>query len=294
MSASMEVLGIGGHEKLAEDIFTKIKNRELTIVEVTKAQYDELTPEQKADPTKLYLVPGSGTYPKFREISMADYEALTTEEKNDPSTIYLTPGDGTYFRVIDLTQSEYDELTEDEKTNPNNLYLISDDTEYITTAGGEINGNLDVSGTLSTRTLDLTDARGSATMELNGSEADIILGTGEKWDGITPRLKVAMKAQHYNVLKTGVDLMSYIGGTTYTFPADGYLYMKAKYGEEYVQARLYGANENYIMVGACSNTNANGYFSMFVRKGMRLNSVTYSSSASDHECYFVEFIETEE
>lgn len=126
MPASYEVLGPGGHEKFAEDIFTKIKNRELTIAEVTKEAYDALTPEQKADPTKLYLVPGSGSYLKFKEISAADYDALTPEEKNDPSTVYLTPGDGTYFRVIDLTQEEYDALSEDEKANPNNLYLVTD------------------------------------------------------------------------------------------------------------------------------------------------------------------------
>lgn len=98
----------------------------LQVVELTQRQYDNLTPEEKADPTKIYAVPGDGNYLKFLEISASDYEALTEEEKLDPYTVYLTPGIGTYFRVIDIDQEDYDNLSQEEKINPNNLYLISD------------------------------------------------------------------------------------------------------------------------------------------------------------------------
>ena len=157
MAASMETLGIGGHEYLAEKIFEKVKGlpKDLELVELTKNEYDALTPAQKADPTKLYLVPGAGKYLKFQEISAEDYEALSQEAKMDPYTVYMTPGDGTYFRVIDITQEEYDALPEGEKTNPNNLYLIpGDDVEYLTktvadTLYAGINDIPDVSGLLS-------------------------------------------------------------------------------------------------------------------------------------------------
>lgn len=157
MAASMETLGIGGHEYFAEKIFEKVKGlpKDLELVELTKNEYDALTPEQKADPTKLYLVPGDGKYLKFQEISAADYEALSQEAKMDPYTVYMTPGDGTYFRVIDITQEEYDALTPEEKANPNNLYLIpGDDVEYLTktvadTLYAGINDIPDVSGLLS-------------------------------------------------------------------------------------------------------------------------------------------------
>lgn len=157
MAASMETLGIGGHEYFAEKIFEKVKGlpKDLELVELTKNEYDALTPEQKADPTKLYLVPGDGKYLKFQEISAADYEALSQEEKMDPYTVYMTPGDGTYFRVIDISQEEYDALSEAEKTNPNNLYLIpGEDAEYLTKTEADtlyagINDIPDVSGLLS-------------------------------------------------------------------------------------------------------------------------------------------------
>ena len=157
MAARMETMGIGGHEYLAEKIFEKVKGlpKDLEMVELTKNEYDALTPAQKADPTKLYLVPGAGKYLKFQEISAEDYEALSQEEKMDPYTVYMTPGDGTYFRVIDITQEEYDALPEGEKTNPNNLYLIpGDDVEYLTKSVADtlyagINDIPDVSGLLS-------------------------------------------------------------------------------------------------------------------------------------------------
>lgn len=157
MAASMETLGIGGHEYFAEKIFEKVKGLPsgVQMVELTKNEYDALTPEQKADPTKLYLVPGDGKYLKFQEISAADYEALSQEEKMDPYTVYMTPGDGTYFRVIDISQEDYDALPEAEKTNPNNLYLIpGDDAEYLTKTEADtlyagVNDIPDVSGLLS-------------------------------------------------------------------------------------------------------------------------------------------------
>ena len=156
MAASMETLGIGGHEYFAEKIFEKVKALpNLKLVELTKNEYDALTPTQKADPTKLYLVPGDGKYLKFQEISAADYEALSQEAKMDPYTVYMTPGDGTYFRVIDISQEDYDALSSEEKANPNNLYLIpGDDVEYLTktvadTLYAGINDIPDVSGLLS-------------------------------------------------------------------------------------------------------------------------------------------------
>ena len=134
MAANMETLGIGGHELFAEKIFEKIKDLPsgVQMVELTKQEYDALTPEQKADPTKLYVVPGDGSYLKFREISSADYDALTDEEKMDPTTVYLTPGTGTYFQVIDISQEDYDALSEEEKTDPQKLYLIPGDDNYLT------------------------------------------------------------------------------------------------------------------------------------------------------------------
>lgn len=158
MSESMEVLGIGGHEAFAESMFMKLKDimgtSDLEIVELTKQQYDALTPQEKADPNKLYLVDGDGSYLKFVEISAEEYEALTDEEKYDPSVVYMTPGTGTYFRVIDISQEDYDELTEEEKLNPNNLYLIQDDTEYLTTtdAASTYLSKTDASSTYGTKT----------------------------------------------------------------------------------------------------------------------------------------------
>lgn len=69
---------------------------DIDIVELTQEEYDELTPEEKADPTKMYCVPGNGSF----------------------------------FKVIDITQAEYDDLSIAEKQNPQNLYLIDDEVEY--------------------------------------------------------------------------------------------------------------------------------------------------------------------
>ena len=99
MPASMESLPIGGHEKFAEEIFGKVKD--LGHVEVI-------------------------------QLSQAEYDALSTAEKNDPTKIYCVPGNGSFFKVIDITQAEYDELSTAEKQNPQNLYLIEDETEYLT------------------------------------------------------------------------------------------------------------------------------------------------------------------
>lgn len=127
MAASMETLGIGGHEHFAEKIFEKVAGLpKLQTVELTQSEYDQLTPEQKSDPNKLYMVEGSGNYLKFQEISAEDYENLTNEQKMDPYTVYMVPGDGTYFRVIDISQEDYDDLPPEEQANPNNLYLIDD------------------------------------------------------------------------------------------------------------------------------------------------------------------------
>ena len=99
MPASMESLPIGGHEKFAEEIFGKVKD--LGHVEVI-------------------------------QLSQAEYDALSTAEKNDPTKMYCVPGNGSFFKVIDITQDEYDELSTAEKQNPQNLYLIEDETEYLT------------------------------------------------------------------------------------------------------------------------------------------------------------------
>lgn len=67
-----------------------------------------------------------------------------------------------------------------------------------------------------------------------------------------------------NDIGTTVDLESYSGSTFYTFPADGYIS-----GATNSTCHLYGSteNSNYISVAAGNSV-------IFVRKGMRVNTVT--------------------
>ena len=64
------------------------------------------------------------------ELTQAEYDALTQQEKEDPTKIYMVSGNGSFFKVIDITQAEYDDLSITEKQNPQNLYLIDDEVEY--------------------------------------------------------------------------------------------------------------------------------------------------------------------
>ena len=69
---------------------------------------------------------GSGGDAEFVEISWDDYQELTTEEKNDPTKEYFVPDyptTGGNFDIVELSEAEYNALTPEEKEDPSKLYF---------------------------------------------------------------------------------------------------------------------------------------------------------------------------
>lgn len=69
---------------------------------------------------------GSGGDVEFVEISWDDYQELTTEEKNDPTKEYFVPDyptTGGNFDIVELSEAEYNALTPEEKEDPSKLYF---------------------------------------------------------------------------------------------------------------------------------------------------------------------------
>lgn len=87
--------------------YTDISNWEevgdVEFVEISWDNYQELTTEEKNDPTKEYFVPDypvSGGNFDIVELSEAEYNALTPEEKEDPSKLYFRPNANGLFRTV--------------------------------------------------------------------------------------------------------------------------------------------------------------------------------------------------
>ena len=80
----------------------------LKINYLTQAQYDTALENDEINENEIYLTPsdGSGGNTNSVELTQAEYDALTTEEKNNGTIYFITDGDPTPTLLADIFVSK--------------------------------------------------------------------------------------------------------------------------------------------------------------------------------------------
>lgn len=228
----------------------------LDIVPVTQAQYNALTPEQKADPTKVYDITDAN-------LVNADIDDTTTsigKVWSSSKTSSEIQGAG----LIHKTQEEYDALPSADKSDPTKHYLITN----ATLSGAPLddtaisNGKVWSSDKVNNELIDIQDDLST----LNSALTDV---------------KETVTA---NELGTYVNISSYTSDW-YTCPSDGYIHIRCNTAGTTMQAQITGPTGGVDLYLKAIGASGGVFDSVSVRKGMKVKMI--KTGSGDAYGYFV-------
>ena len=163
---------------LSENALSRIKLWALSIfcktVELTQAQYDALTPEQKNDGTILYILTDVDPDNSGMRISWEDYQALTPEQQAD-GTYYVYDYPNSEGNGQTISKAQWDSMTPEQQSH--GTYWVYDyDDDYID-ASQVTYGSTDVGSAIDENASGISTLNSRLSAFTNVKKANFVQGT---------------------------------------------------------------------------------------------------------------------